>query len=511
MTSESQSTELLVQQQLDLSYQHLPIKSMELTHGRYTLDNLLSHADYQLLAWPNLEHGLHAWARLFTLLTSGIVISIRHHGSGLAVRFESEQPLPLWLLHLIRALDLRLSEFNQEESENWQWEFVQRECWQEASKLGLTHCSRGKMNQLLVPYALKQAEYGGQLPKVPQLLDYYRQQLLKDPGPSLSLVEQCKQTLTKALPQVLQLEQLAGELGMSGRNLQRQLKLSGVSYSALLSEVRQIQARARLADTDISVRRLATELGFSEPSNFIRAFRQLEGCSPSDYRKLVKQHQISPEHLPIRFLYAENLLQTEWRNNRRGARVWMEVRNIAFTKSVEVLCEDLDGVWRGYPANFERWLGPGRELWVSGNIAVFDPLRFRLQFRADNRLYVDDNNGHGYGLTAKERYLLGEQAIAPLSLEQFELPDGQRMLTGRVLTHSYGEDQLRGIASDHAWLAPQEFEAKISNHNQRGVICWQFAATLPPGKQLWLRFEHHSEEGRLIDDNGGEGYRPRDF
>ncbi|RCU51570.1 MULTISPECIES: helix-turn-helix transcriptional regulator [Corallincola] len=502
-----------VEQQLGLAFQHLPMRSMELTHGRYTLDNLLQHADYQLLAWKDLEHGLHSWARLFTLLASGIIISIRPHGSGMVMRLESDSPLPLWLLHMLRAVDLRLQRFAatlpSSEQHPWHWDWVLRNCWQEAQGLGITRCERGVHNQLVICHQLKLQAYPDVLPRVPNLLDYYRRQLLKDPGPSLNLVERCKRLMSRALPSVLQVDSLASELGISGRSLQRQLKLAGVSYSSLLTEVRQSQARAKLADTNISVRRLALELGFSEPSNFIRAFRQFEGCSPSDYRQQVKQHQVAPDHLPIRFLYAENLLQTDWRNSRRGARVWMEVRNITFTKDVSVMCEDLDGIWRGYPASFERWLGPGRELWSSVNISVFDPLRFRLQFRSGNRLYIDDNDGSGYTVSATQRYLLGDHELAVLSLELFTLADGQQLLTGRALTPRYGDDELHLVVSSHDWISGHTQRADTFPLEASDAIGWQFTLSLPTGAAPWVRFEHHSQLGVEVDDNAGEGYRPR--
>ena len=71
---------------------------------------------------------------------------------------------------------------------------------------------------------------------------------------------------------------------MSERTLQRRLKDEGVTFAALVDEVRPDLARMYLADPKLAIFEVAFLLGYSEPSAFNRAFRRWTGTSPSDFR-----------------------------------------------------------------------------------------------------------------------------------------------------------------------------------------------------------------------------------
>ncbi|MGI9241405.1 MAG: helix-turn-helix domain-containing protein [Verrucomicrobiales bacterium] len=73
--------------------------------------------------------------------------------------------------------------------------------------------------------------------------------------------------------------------GTSTRTLHRRLQNRGVSYRHLLDEVRLELARAQLRDTDIPVKELAFELGYSGANNFIRAFKRMSGTTPEAFRQ----------------------------------------------------------------------------------------------------------------------------------------------------------------------------------------------------------------------------------
>ncbi|TBW52182.1 AraC family transcriptional regulator [Marinobacter halodurans] len=80
------------------------------------------------------------------------------------------------------------------------------------------------------------------------------------------------------------LDAVADQLHVSPRTLRRQLKREGTGFQALLDEVRAMRARWLLTRTSQSVEVIAWQLGYSDPSNFGRAFRKWERCSPSAYR-----------------------------------------------------------------------------------------------------------------------------------------------------------------------------------------------------------------------------------
>jgi AraC-like DNA-binding protein len=72
--------------------------------------------------------------------------------------------------------------------------------------------------------------------------------------------------------------------GMSPRTLQRRLAEAGVTYSGLVTSGRMQLARDWLGATDMPVTEIAAALGYTDASNFARAFRAQTGLSPAAYR-----------------------------------------------------------------------------------------------------------------------------------------------------------------------------------------------------------------------------------
>jgi AraC-like DNA-binding protein len=85
------------------------------------------------------------------------------------------------------------------------------------------------------------------------------------------------------------LDEIARELAMSSRNLQRSLRDAGTTYQALLDDVRRDLAIRHLANPTTSASQVGFLLGFSEPSAFHRAFRRWTGKAPSAYRATLAQ------------------------------------------------------------------------------------------------------------------------------------------------------------------------------------------------------------------------------
>lgn len=73
--------------------------------------------------------------------------------------------------------------------------------------------------------------------------------------------------------------------GMSTRTLQRRLAEIGLTFSQLVKDGRMRLAAEWLADTDMPIAHIATSLGYTDASNFARAFRRQTGTSPLTYRR----------------------------------------------------------------------------------------------------------------------------------------------------------------------------------------------------------------------------------
>jgi AraC-like DNA-binding protein len=80
------------------------------------------------------------------------------------------------------------------------------------------------------------------------------------------------------------LGEVARELAMSDRNLQRALQSDGTSFQALVDQVRRDLAIRHLANPATSTSQVGFLLGFSEPSALHRAFRRWTGKAPSAFR-----------------------------------------------------------------------------------------------------------------------------------------------------------------------------------------------------------------------------------
>lgn len=79
---------------------------------------------------------------------------------------------------------------------------------------------------------------------------------------------------------------VARELGMSERTLQRRITERGSSYRDLLDEARQELGRHLLSDKQNTIDEIAFLLGFQDTSSFYRAFRTWEGVTPTQWRSL---------------------------------------------------------------------------------------------------------------------------------------------------------------------------------------------------------------------------------
>jgi AraC-like DNA-binding protein len=90
-------------------------------------------------------------------------------------------------------------------------------------------------------------------------------------------------------PPLPDLGAVASRLHMSERTLNRRLQQENTSFRRIRGGILGNWARQYLRDTDHSIETIAVELGYQDTANFRRAFRNNEGCSPSEYRRAVGQ------------------------------------------------------------------------------------------------------------------------------------------------------------------------------------------------------------------------------
>ncbi len=82
---------------------------------------------------------------------------------------------------------------------------------------------------------------------------------------------------------------LAKQYNLSVSSLSHRFRAAtGVSVMEYLQSCRMANAKQILAETDYSIGFIVESCGFSDSSNFSRAFKALNGCSPTEFRKKFK-------------------------------------------------------------------------------------------------------------------------------------------------------------------------------------------------------------------------------
>lgn len=85
--------------------------------------------------------------------------------------------------------------------------------------------------------------------------------------------------------QLIDLPLIADLMGLNPRTLQRRLKDENVTFQSLHDSSRYRLACEQLAQQNSPVEDIAAMLGYSEPTNFYRAFKTWSGLTPNEYRR----------------------------------------------------------------------------------------------------------------------------------------------------------------------------------------------------------------------------------
>lgn len=104
------------------------------------------------------------------------------------------------------------------------------------------------------------------------------------PNSSFSAKVQCllASMLDKGEPQR---EQVARQLMVSERTLQRRLSEEGTNFTRLVDDTRREMAQQYLSKGELSLKKLSFQLGFSDPSAFCRACKRWFGRSPKQLQQ----------------------------------------------------------------------------------------------------------------------------------------------------------------------------------------------------------------------------------
>ena len=83
------------------------------------------------------------------------------------------------------------------------------------------------------------------------------------------------------------LPEVARQLGISSRSLQRRVQNVGTRFDGELNTLRMSVAEERLSESNLDIQELAAELNYATASAFISAFKRFHGLTPLEYRASV--------------------------------------------------------------------------------------------------------------------------------------------------------------------------------------------------------------------------------
>jgi two-component system response regulator YesN len=110
----------------------------------------------------------------------------------------------------------------------------------------------------------------------------------KGEGPGRRVACRALEIMDERQADDLSLELAADLVGVSTSHLSRLLgRHFGLGFADCLSRLRIERARTLLAGEGISVKEVASLVGFHDPAYFSRVFRKVTGASPNEYRRLL--------------------------------------------------------------------------------------------------------------------------------------------------------------------------------------------------------------------------------
>ena len=117
---------------------------------------------------------------------------------------------------------------------------------------------------------------------------------LKQHKKQQSFPEQVRLAIQKKLAgQRPKMQDVAKDLHISSRTLQRRLQESGHSFQQVLEEARHELARHYLTHSSLELNETAYLLGYEEANSFVRAFRSWEGVPPAHWRETQRAKAVS--------------------------------------------------------------------------------------------------------------------------------------------------------------------------------------------------------------------------
>jgi two-component system, response regulator YesN len=119
-----------------------------------------------------------------------------------------------------------------------------------------------------------------------RILEGKRRDAGQGPSDTEDKIERVRVFLERNCFKKVTLSDAAGAVGLSTKYLSRIFKDStGKGFSEYRLQIQVEKAKELLADTSYNVCEISDRLGYQNPESFIRQFKKLSGCTPTEFRK----------------------------------------------------------------------------------------------------------------------------------------------------------------------------------------------------------------------------------
>ncbi len=255
--------------------------------GKYRL------LDYMFAANTTPKQALLGISRAFGIMNTGFTMSFRLHAEQAYLEMHGPgklQTLPRPYIEYILAIfviRLRIiTQVNLNPAEIHVTHGETQFATEYERLFGARVRFRQTVNRLVFPRHLMELRNPFADPELCELLELYAQRRLMRLSGGRHTWEQVREALVyNLLSGKITLTELAAQLAMSPRSLQREIAGNGMNFRALLDQTRQERALALLQDEDLSIGEIGARLCYSDLSAFSRAFQRWTGRSPQQYRK----------------------------------------------------------------------------------------------------------------------------------------------------------------------------------------------------------------------------------
>ena len=242
--------------------------------------------DYLVVTCDTVGAGIRQLARYFRITTNPLVLEIHDDGDPIDVRVNAPSPfgaeylVSLMAFHLGRETDGRfvLAEVTLRHAPD--------DAAAMSATLGCPVRTPAPWDGVRIDQDLWRLPLRRRDPVLRHVLETHANDVLAKLPSRTGIAAEVQRTLSNRVEfGNARIEAVARELAMSARSLQRRLSAEGVSFQALLDDVRKDAAARHVADSTLSLAEIAYLLGYSEPAPFHRAFKRWYGVTPDRFRK----------------------------------------------------------------------------------------------------------------------------------------------------------------------------------------------------------------------------------